>query len=138
LEAAATGLENLYEQVAYLDEPVDTIPDGLLDEAWSSLSLDIGTPQAMAQIPKILASHQPSAVKMGALKVLDSLLGLGLVAERTRRRTIPQIAHGLLDDRKKARAAEDWERSDQLRDELDKLGVVVKDTKEGQIAVLKN
>ena len=75
---------------------------------------------------------------MGALKILDELLGLGIVAERIRRRTIPQIAHGLLEDRKKARAAEDWERSDQLRDELDKLGVTVKDTKEGQVGILKN
>ncbi len=138
LEAAATGLENLYEQIAYLDDPVDIIPDSVLQEAWANLSVDIGTPQALAQIPTILAMHQPTGVKMGALKIIDELLGLGLVQERNRRRAIPQIAHGLLEDRKEARAAEDWARADQLRDELDKLGVTVKDTKEGQVGVLKN
>jgi cysteinyl-tRNA synthetase len=37
----------------------------------------------------------------------------------------------LVDDRKAARARKDWQESDRIRDELVKMGVVLKDTKDG-------
>jgi cysteinyl-tRNA synthetase len=37
----------------------------------------------------------------------------------------------LIADRAAARARKDWKESDRLRDELAKMGVVVKDTKDG-------
>jgi cysteinyl-tRNA synthetase len=36
-----------------------------------------------------------------------------------------------VDDRKAARARKDWQESDRIRDELVKMGVVLKDTKDG-------
>jgi len=137
LEAAATGLQNIYDQVALFDEPAGDAHHDSMTKFYAALALDLGTPQALAVMQELLGSNQPTALKMVTIKAMDEIFGLGLVAERTRRRAIPQIAHGLLADRKQARAEEDWARSDQLRDELDKLGVMVKDTKEGQVAVLK-
>jgi cysteinyl-tRNA synthetase len=37
----------------------------------------------------------------------------------------------LIADRAAARARKDWKESDRLRDELAKMGIVVKDTKDG-------
>jgi len=44
---------------------------------------------------------------------------------------IPAEVMGLVEQRQQARAAKDWKKSDALRDEILKLGWVVKDTKDG-------
>lgn len=46
--------------------------------------------------------------------------------------SLPAEVQQLLDDRAAARAAKEWEKSDELRDQLAALGWLVKDTKEGQ------
>lgn len=37
----------------------------------------------------------------------------------------------LIDDRLNARRAKDWKKSDEIRDELDAMGVTIKDNKDG-------
>ena len=49
------------------------------------------------------------------------------------KKELPPELEELLAERNKARAAKDWARSDQLRDELARRGVTVKDTKEGTV-----
>ena len=44
---------------------------------------------------------------------------------------IPQDVSELLEERKKARANKDWEKSDKLRDLIQSKGYIVKDTKDG-------
>ena len=46
--------------------------------------------------------------------------------------TLPAEVQQLLDDRAAARAAKEWKKSDDLRDELAMQGWLVKDTKDGQ------
>ena len=45
---------------------------------------------------------------------------------------VPVEINALLDARLEARANKDWTKSDELRDEIAKLGYVVKDSKETQ------
>ena len=45
---------------------------------------------------------------------------------------IPAEVHTLLEQRKAARLAKEWKQSDSIRDRIDALGWVVKDTKDGQ------
>jgi cysteinyl-tRNA synthetase len=45
---------------------------------------------------------------------------------------IPQEVEELLADRAAARAAKEWKKSDDLRDQIAALGWTVKDTKDGQ------
>ena len=66
---------------------------------------------------------------------LDRLLGLDLardVGKPVVAQQLPAGAQALLDAREQARADKQWAASDQLRDELAALGVVVADSKEGQ------
>jgi len=46
---------------------------------------------------------------------------------------LPEEIQALVDDREKAREHKEWARSDELRDELQKKGYIVKDTKDGQV-----
>lgn len=57
---------------------------------------------------------------------IDSVLALEREAT-----AIPAQVLALVEERKKARAAKNWARSDQLRDEIAGLGWIVKDTKQG-------
>ncbi len=63
------------------------------------------------------------------LGLASDVLGLGLGADAG---ALTPEQQALLDERQAARANKDWAESDRLRDELEALGVLVKDTKDGQ------
>ena len=44
---------------------------------------------------------------------------------------IDGLMNMVLEERKAAKAAKDWTTSDRIRDELNALGIAIKDTKEG-------
>ena len=62
-----------------------------------------------------------------AIRDFDRVLGVLDLTEE-----LPAGAGELLEQRAAARAAREWQRSDQLRDELAALGVTVEDTRDGQ------
>ena len=51
--------------------------------------------------------------------------------------TLDEDVTRLMEERKKARTAGDWKRSDHLREELAAMGIIVHDTPEGMIWTLK-
>lgn len=136
LEAAKTGLLNLIDQVVYFPDSVGSCAD--YDQKFiEAIDTDLATPQALAVMMEMLGSRHSAAQKMGSVELMDSILSLGLVEERKRRRQLPQIVYPLLNERVKAREDKDWKRSDRLREELSKLGVEIKDTGDGQQAVMR-
>ena len=73
--------------------------------------------------------------KFATFSAVDSLLGLDLIRDVGRAPRVAEVsddAQDLLDRRAAARAAKDWAQSDELRDALAAIGLVVKDTPEGQ------
>ena len=78
-----------------------------------------------------LDENSPRQAVQAALDALDELAGVcGLLTRRTDGED--EQVKALLDARAKARANKDWAESDRLRDEIVKLGYVLKDTKQGQ------
>ena len=78
----------------------------------------------------------------------DALLGLGLATldpdDLERRRAVGELSaeelhaiEELVADRTQARKERDWTRADQIRAQLDELGVQVTDTPEGPIWQLR-
>jgi cysteinyl-tRNA synthetase len=65
------------------------------------------------------------------LDQFDQVLGLKLSEPAAQQQELPPELAALLAERNEARARKDWARSDQLRDELASMGVIVKDTKDG-------
>jgi cysteinyl-tRNA synthetase len=57
---------------------------------------------------------------------------LGFVSPWNHDEKVPEAVAKLLAEREKARASKDFKRSDQLRDEISKLGYTVKDSPQGQ------
>ena len=66
-----------------------------------------------------------------ATEIFDELCGvLGLLYNR-KKDEIPQNVKDLVEERTQVRKEKNWRRADEIRDELDKLGYVVKDTPQG-------
>jgi cysteinyl-tRNA synthetase len=75
----------------------------------------------------------PAGSKLETFLWVDHYLGLDLARDIGKAPAgLPAGAQELLDERAAVRAAKDFAASDRLRDELAGLGVLVKDTKDGQ------
>lgn len=137
LEAAHNRLKELQAMAALRWQPVPTndkttfIYEDVAVQIRNHLANDLDTPQALAYLsqvssqilavqvhPEMLAAFEQMLIQ------LDELLGLRLAE-------IPDIAAAhkqLLKQRQQTRAAEDWARSDELRDQLAAEGIGVRDT----------
>ena len=100
----------------------------LVEQAQDAMENDLDTPNALKYFDEAFDLFKPEQTDLGALDMLltaiDQLLGLKLIE------TTPDIApedYELIDERQQARHAKDWAKSDQLRDELAKRGIQIKD-----------
>lgn len=109
------------------EEQIDKVSQ-LVEQAQDAMENDLDTPNALKYFDEAFDLFKPEQTDLGALDMLltaiDQLLGLKLIE------TTPDIApedYELIDERQQARHAKDWTKSDQLRDELAKRGIQIKD-----------
>lgn len=96
-------------------------------DAPAALAILSGAETASAEPP---AGTGDAAQKFTAfLEAVDNLLGLGLLSSQD----ITGQQKSLIAEREKARAAEDWQRADELRSELLNQGIGLRDTALGAI-----
>jgi cysteinyl-tRNA synthetase len=102
----------------------------------SAVEDDLDTPQALALAWDLLKDDSvSSALKRATILNFDKVLGLNLEADilpnSTDISSLPDDIQNLLRERELARTKKDWSRSDDIRDELSKLGYSVEDHPEG-------
>ena len=118
----------------------------ICEKTYESLCDDLNTPIALSYIfeaVKIINTAKDGKIKLSQ-KDMDILAGLfddvvsgvlGLKDEESEGGKAGQIIDGLmtmvLEQRKAAKANKDWATSDKIRDELNALGIHIKDTKDG-------
>ncbi|MGN6376459.1 MAG: CysS/YqeB C-terminal domain-containing protein, partial [Sphingomonas sp.] len=144
LAAAVTRLKRLVMTIGALRDRAAANPDApsagsalpyreRLDEAVSD---DLNTPRALPVLDELLADKKLSpAARLAALDDFDAVLGLKLTTlAREDLRVAPADAHitaeeiaARLAERRDARAAKDFARSDAIRDALAAAGVEVMD-----------
>lgn len=126
LTGALTSLKRLREKVSNL-------PDGgkVVDtEFISFINDDLNTPKALALVHDILKDENVSpADKKATILKMDEVLGLDL--DKVETIEIPESVSNLIKERDIARANKDYAKSDELRNEIEKLGFKVKDTENG-------
>ncbi len=156
IEAAAKGLEKLQSTIERVRGEITkgkagggSLPD--LDEHrkrfFEAMDDDFNTPQAIAvlfdlsrSINELIASADGSSIS--ALENVDKFFGesfgtiLGLtlrtnVRSSTRGLLEPNLVEMLIDARKEARTNKLWALSDNIRDKLKALGIILEDTKDG-------
>jgi cysteinyl-tRNA synthetase len=121
----------------------------LLDTVDAAIAADLGTPKILAALQDAL--REPVLTRDGQRAMVaatDALLGLSLAtldpADLENRRAVGDLndeerraISELIADRTQAREQRDWSRADQIRAQLDELGVQVTDTPDGPIWQLR-
>ena len=141
ITAAQNGLNNLRAELAEL--PASDVAD--LPKEWSeeaervrdafhtAINDDLELPTALS-ITREVARNSKIAPEERRRLILDfdRVLGLRLdTVEAKKPRIISEEVRAIVRERDKARAARNWKRSDQLRDQLIALGFEVRDTPRG-------
>jgi cysteinyl-tRNA synthetase len=104
----------------------------------SSINDDFNTTSALGTMWELIKDDTiHTADKIASLAHFDKVLGLGLeahaeaISDHTEDITLPEHIEELRQARDAARTAKNWPESDRIRDELDRHGYTVTDTKEG-------
>jgi len=140
ITAAQNGLNNLRDDLASL--PVE--PTGQA-QSWSeaaqrvrdafhtAINDDLDLPTALSITREVVRDKTIAPAERRRLVLdFDRVSGLRLdTVEAKTPRALSKEALALVRERDEARAARDWKRSDQLRDQLNEMGFEVRDTPKG-------
>ena len=133
LQAKAAASENSEVQQIY-------------EKCYEALCDDLNTPVALSHIfdaVRIINSVKAGQMQISSkdlallVKLFDEVLGgiLGIVDESAQGSKSATVLEGLMDivlkERQEAKAARNWAKSDEIRDQLKALGITIKDGKEG-------
>ncbi|WP_256199410.1 hypothetical protein [Verrucomicrobium spinosum] len=122
-----------------LDELKATGKADIFAEAWADLLNDLNVPGAIGAVFATLNKTKPAALSVEAAKsawiglhFVLAALGLELpVIKDEGEVEAPEEVKALADQRWNAKQARDWTTSDDLRKQIELLGWIVKDSKEG-------
>ena len=132
LEASQTALRRLSEQAQALPKG-GSVSDEYKQKFESYISDDLDTPGALALVWTLVKDDSlQDTDKRATLINFDKILGLDLFNisfEKTI--VIPEEIRRLAKEREEARKAKDWQKADHTREEIEKLGFVIKDIESG-------
>jgi cysteinyl-tRNA synthetase len=135
LDAARNGLQHLQNQIRRLIDSGSDRTGGTLSAEYEEKFLqavndDLNMPRAMAVVQETLKSGLSGSDKLACVLDFDHVLGLDL-ARVGQKDALPDKIQKLVEARRRARNDKKWDLSDQLRDEIQALGYVVQDARDG-------
>ncbi len=129
LKAAQNGYNNLVREIANFDKP--KIGCAEFEERFlSAVNDDLDMPKALAVLQELLKSNYPSSAKRASLIQFDKVLGLNLNQYKTVTQVSPDVQR-LINERQTARENKDYRRADEIRQQLEKHGITIKDLSGG-------
>ena len=149
LSAAEKGMKKLFEA----QKNIDALPtsdkssmdfSALFDKCIEAMCDDFNTPMVIAHLFEItrlinlvadkketVTEADKKALKENFAIVFNDILGMKNEQADNSMHIVDSLMQVILSLRKEARANKDWAKSDMIRDELAKAGIVIKDGKEG-------
>lgn len=91
---------------------------------------DLDTPKALAILQELIKSDYPTSAKRQTIIQFDKVLGLNLNQYKTEKKISPEIQK-LIDEHQAARKNKDYRHSDEIRQQLEKKGIRIKDLADG-------
>jgi cysteinyl-tRNA synthetase len=132
LTAAQTGLNKIYREIVSLrtqvNNAVGIVHIDFKKQFIEKISDDINIPQALAVFHTMMKSDIKHEDKIATAYDFDRILGLNLKNHQEEILEIPKNIKELLQLREQARANKNWEKSDELRNNINELGYIVSDT----------
>ncbi|MAG52686.1 MAG: cysteine--tRNA ligase [Nanoarchaeota archaeon] len=135
LDAASTALNNLKEKIKDLQQPSKPIKkesklSKCIERFDFAVNDDLNTPEALAVVWDLLKDDSISnKEKHKTILNFDNILGLNL--KEIKKEKINKKVKELIEEREQARKEKDFNKADVIRERLEKLGVILEDTKEG-------
>lgn len=149
LSAAEKGMKKLFEA----QKNIDALPtsdkssvdfSALFDKCVEAMCDDFNTPMVIAHLFEItrlinlvadkketVTEADKQALKENFAIVFNDILGMKNEQADNSMHIVDSLMQVILSLRKEARANKDWAKSDMIRDELAKAGIVIKDGKDG-------
>lgn len=149
LSAAEKGMKKLFEA----QKNIDALPtsdkssmdfSALFDKCIEAMCDDFNTPMVIAELFEItrlinlvadrkesITKEDKQALKENFAVIFNDILGMKNEQADNSMHIVDSLMQIVLSLRKEARANKDWAKSDMIRDELAKAGIVIKDGKEG-------
>ncbi len=127
LQAAQNRLQN-WQSFADRMWQVEQKESQFVERISTILDNDLASPETWALIDEAFVALGDSAPNSTLLELLTSLFGIKFISS-----DISENAKTLIQEREQARADKNWQRSDDLREELEKQGICVRDTDQGPI-----
>jgi cysteinyl-tRNA synthetase len=127
INAAYETLKRWRSKMATWVQTTDISIDPEIESAFNN---DLDTPKVIIRLREIEKSELEN--KRELFLYADQVLGLDLDRPILARKLTDQMQK-LLDERVKARSEKRWADSDELRGQLEELGLQIKDTADGQI-----
>lgn len=149
LSAAEKGMKKLFEA----QKNIEALPtsdkssmdfSALFDKCIEAMCDDFNTPMVIAELFEItrlinlvadrkesITKEDKQALKENFAVIFNDILGMKNEQADNSMHIVDSLMQVILSLRKEARANKDWAKSDMIRDELAKAGIVIKDGKEG-------
>jgi len=131
LAAAEEGLRHLYNQLNNLGKDVGEVNIQFKEKFLDAVNDDLNMSQALAVVQEVLKSEIKDEEKLATVLDFDKVFGLDL-AGVLKEEDLPADVKELAEKRERARKEKNFQESDRLRDEIEKQGYMVEDTKDGQ------
>jgi len=140
IEQSRRTLDRLY---GTLRDLVDVDAQAVIPDAIeAALDDDLNTPQALSEIARIAGEARKATLAVDRMRLKSELLGAGLALGLLQQSPATWFGHGdsagddvriqaLIDERTQAKQARDFARSDAIRDQLAREGVLLEDTPQG-------
>jgi cysteinyl-tRNA synthetase len=134
LDASKNTIKRLKNIISEIKNSEEKINKNDVEQCYKEflkvLNDDLNTPRALSYMWEILRDDKlNNSEKYELVLKFDKVFGLKL--EENKKIEIPDKVKKLLKIREEARKEKDWKTSDELREEIKKLGWYVNDTKEG-------
>ena len=134
LDSSSKALQKLREGYRKHLEGNDVIEEDKVNEYkeqfLEAINDDLNMPLAMAIVWEVIKRNEKSKQYAQVLLDFDRVLGLE-IDKANEVQELPDEIKNLIEERKKARENKDYEKSDELRNKIEKMGYKVKDSKDG-------
>ena len=130
LERLRNGYQNHLKGNDKIDDKDIENLKNIEDSFHKAINDDMNMPLAMSYVWETVKYEKKNEEVAKLLKKFDSVLGIE-IDKTEEKEEIPENIMQLVEARKKAREEKNWAKSDELRDQINKLGYSIKDTKDG-------
>ncbi|MEG0408918.1 MAG: cysteine--tRNA ligase, partial [Bacilli bacterium] len=138
LDNSVQALEKLKNKIRNLKEDGEVKDlETFIFKFKEALGNDLNTSLAITVLYDVLKSELNNSSKLALIKEFDTVFSLNLLEEKKLNKDLIENIETLLEKRKQAKIEKNFNLADEIRKEIEDLGVTIKDTREGTIYSLK-